>query len=370
MLKIVTVLGARPQFIKAAMLSKKIQMKKGLFEVIVHTGQHFDNNMSQVFFDEMGIPKPKYNLNINSMSHGAMTGRMLEEIEKILIQEKPHCVIVYGDTNSTVAAALAAVKLQIPVAHVEAGIRAGYYLPEEVNRVVTDQLSSLLFCPSESAVACLLAAGIAPNKIYNVGDIMCDSALFFSKMSNKNEFHHLELHWGQYVLVTLHREENVDDFERLNTIINQLCLLSKTYQLVIPMHPRLRASLCQFGLFAAVEECAVILDPQSYIKMLCLLKHSLCVLTDSGGLQKEAYYLGKDVLVLKHRTEWPELLSTGLVSLVQPSRYHTIAEKVQSIASDTQCSSNRENPYGEGCTAEQIIQHIVQYFVVQSEVSV
>jgi len=316
-IKIVTVLGARPQFIKAAALSRVFAIEPFIHEVIVHTGQHFDANMSDIFFEEMEIPKPDYNLNINSLSHGAMTGRMLEEIETILLKERPDCVLVYGDTNSTLAGALAARKLHLKIAHVEAGLRSfNMLMPEEVNRILTDRISDLLYCPTSDAVENLTKEGFEnfPSIIEQVGDVMQDAAMFYYPKSVQQSIvlKDLDLEHQPYLLVTIHRAENTDDPKRLNNIIDALNQLSEQYGIVFPIHPRTKQKLIQKGLSSAVK----VIDPVGYLDMIQLINGSKLVITDSGGLQKEAYFFSKFCITVRDETEWVELVRGGFNKLV------------------------------------------------------
>ena len=289
-MKIVTVLGARPQFIKASSLSREIKKRSNSEEVIIHTGQHFDKNMSHVFFEEMQIPEPKYNLDINSLSHGAMTGRMLEEIENILLVEKPDWLVVYGDTNSTIAGALAAKKLHIKVAHIEAGLRSfDMRMPEEINRILTDQISDILFCPTTVAIDNLKKDGFLEKdiKIFMSGDIMFDSALYYkSKMRRPDGMEEGE----KPILVTIHRQENTDDKKRLKNILNALnTLADEGKKLIWPIHPRTKKIIESHG-WPIKFKC---ISPVGYLEMLYLINSSSIVITDSGGLQKEAYFFNQ-----------------------------------------------------------------------------
>lgn len=312
-MKILTVLGARPQFIKASSLSREIKKRLNCQEIIVHTGQHFDKNMSHIFFEEMQIPEPKYNLDINSLSHGAMTGRMLEEIEKILLIEKPDWVVVYGDTNSTIAGALAAKKLHIKVAHIEAGLRSfDMRMPEEINRILTDQISDILFCPTEVAVDNLKNEGFVDKniKISMSGDIMFDSALYYrSKMKCPEG-----LNTGEKpILVTIHRQENTDDPKRLKNILTALNALSEEgHKLIWPIHPRTRKIIESHG-WPIKFNC---IPPVGYLEMLYLIDACSLVITDSGGLQKEAYFFNKYCLTLRDSTEWVELVENKVNTLI------------------------------------------------------
>lgn len=316
MKKIVTILGARPQFVKAAVLSRIIIERNEIDEVIVHTGQHFDRNMSEVFFGEMAIPAPKYNLDINSLSHGAMTGRMLEGIEKILLDENPQLVVVYGDTNSTLAGSLAAKKLNIPVAHVEAGLRSfNQLMPEETNRILTDRISDLLLCPTQSAVKNLKSEGFPfhSSKVVLCGDIMKDAVHYYGKLSHKRSriIENLDLKKESFVLATIHREENTGDQARLKSIFIGLDQISNTSQVIMPLHPRTKAALKRLNVQSRVK----FIDPVGYFDMLELLKNCSLVITDSGGLQKEAYFCEKPCLIAREETEWVELVAHGYAKI-------------------------------------------------------
>jgi UDP-GlcNAc3NAcA epimerase len=349
--KIVTIVGARPQFIKASALSRAFRMLE-TEEVLVHTGQHFDDNMADIFFRQMEIPEPAYNLGVHSLSHGAMTGRMTEEIEKVLYLEKPSAVVVYGDTNSTLAGALAAVKLYIPVAHVEAGLRSfNLQMPEEINRILTDRISSFLFCPTENAVANLKKEGFEhfPAKIFNTGDVMYDVALHYGKISpfKSGIIHDLQLFGKPFVLTTLHRQENTDNFKRLTEICQALNTLSQESQIVLPLHPRTRKVLENSHIVLDFQS----VDPVGYFDMLELLKNCSFVLTDSGGVQKEAFFFKKHCLVARDETEWTELVDLGYNFIVGADR-----KKILS-ASQTVSGLNKsfsETPYGAGDAAIKI----------------
>lgn len=317
-MSIVTIIGARPQFVKAGAVSRALK-NAGLKEVVVHTGQHFDYNMSQVFFDEMEIPVPHYNLDIHSLSHGAMTGRMLESIEKVLQTEKPKVVLVYGDTNSTLAGALAAQKLGIPVAHVEAGLRSfSMAMPEETNRILTDRISTHLFCPTQVAVNNLMVEGFSnfSCSVLNVGDVMLDAALFYSQQSAEKStvINTLGLQAG-FVLGTIHRQENTDDHGRLMAIIEALNSIHNKHQVVVPLHPRTKKIIGNL----AVKPHFTIIEPVGYFDMIELLKHCGLVITDSGGLQKEAFFFKKGCVTLRDETEWTELVEGGFNMLAGAS---------------------------------------------------
>lgn len=312
-MKIVTIIGARPQFIKAAVVSRAIAECDGVEEIIIHTGQHFDTNMSDVFFEEMAIPRPQYNLNINGLGHGAMTGQMLEKIEEVLLREAPDWVLVYGDTNSTIAGALAAKKLHIKVAHVEAGLRSfNIDMPEEVNRILTDRISDVLFCPTETAMRNLEKEGYENLncEVRMVGDVMQDAALFYADRAKKPE-NEIPSH---FALCTVHRAENTDDSKRLKGIFDALEVISETTPVVLPLHPRTKAKLSASG-YDFDNSKIHFIEPVGYLEMVWLLSHCQFVLTDSGGLQKEAYFFSKPCITMRDETEWIELVEHGFNKL-------------------------------------------------------
>jgi UDP-GlcNAc3NAcA epimerase len=307
--KILTVVGARPQFIKAAPVSKALS-QLNICEILVHTGQHFDTLMSDVFFNELGIPKPTYNLSINSLSHGAMTGRMLEEIEKTIIAERPNLVLVYGDTNSTLAGALAAAKLGIQVAHIEAGLRSfNRAMPEEINRVLTDHVSDYLFCPTQSAVRNLANEGIQRG-VHAVGDVMFDCAISAIRLSEErsNILRELGIAPRTYALATVHRAENTDDRARFLEIVNWLDNASKESEIIIPVHPRTRKL---FESLPTVPLGIRLIEPVGYLDMNKLIHNAVTIYTDSGGLQKEAYFHRVPCVTLRDETEWVETVDAG-----------------------------------------------------------
>lgn len=317
MKKIVTILGARPQFVKAAVLSRSLKKHGKIEEVIVHTGQHFDANMSDVFFEEMMIPKPKYNLDINSMSHGAMTGTMLMEIEKVLIDEAPDAVVVYGDTNSTIAGALAAKKMHIKVVHVEAGLRSfNMRMPEEVNRILTDRIADLLSCPTQTAVDNLEREGFEslPVRIEKHGDIMKDAVDYYSQFSSEKSsvLQEEKLKSNEFVLATIHRQENTDDVSKLRSIFLALEEVHKNHTVVLPLHPRTKAILKKHSIDPKIK----LIEPVGYYSMLELLKNCSMVITDSGGLQKEAFFNKKHCIIVREETEWVELVTHGFAKIV------------------------------------------------------
>jgi UDP-GlcNAc3NAcA epimerase len=317
--KIATIIGARPQFIKAAALSRVFAHNSTTQEILIHTGQHYDANMSDVFFKEMDIPTPHYHLGVGGCTQGAMTGRMLEKIEEVLLTEKPDWVLVFGDTNSTLAGALAAVKLHIPVAHVEAGLRSfNRKMPEEINRVLTDHCANLLFTPTTYASQQLLKEGIAQEAIAQVGDVMYDTALYFQQKSQQKSqiLERLGLKSKQFVLATIHRAENTDHPALLQEIFLGLAAIGKHTRVVIPLHPRTLNSLKKLNLFDRLNDHVSFIDPVGYLDMTQLEHHAQVILTDSGGVQKEAYFFQVPCLTLRSETEWVELVDHGFNRLV------------------------------------------------------
>ena len=309
-LKILTIVGARPQFIKAATVSRAIRETGGLSEVMIHTGQHFDPNMSDVFFDELDIPKPRHHLDINGGSHGDMTGRMLIAIEPILQVEKPDWVVVYGDTNSTLAGSLAASKLHIPVAHVEAGLRSfNRRMPEEINRLVTDHLAALHLCPTATAIKNLAAEGVVAG-VHHVGDVMFDATLFATSRAETTStiLSELDLASRRYGVATIHRAENTDDPQQLGAVVQFLKERARQFPVVLPLHPRTRQAAARMGV--DLDGLRVI-EPVGYLDMAKLLHHSAEVYTDSGGLQKEAYFHRVPCTTLRDETEWTETITRG-----------------------------------------------------------
>jgi UDP-GlcNAc3NAcA epimerase len=312
MMKILTIIGARPQFIKAAAVSRAIAKVGSIKEIIVHTGQHFDKNMSDIFFQEMHIPRPQYHLDINSLSHGAMTGRMMEAIEQIILDEKPDYTLVYGDTNSTLAGALAAKKVHRKVVHVEAGLRSfNMDMPEEINRILTDRISDVLFCPTDLAVQNLKNEGFNNFDCLVVqnGDVMEDAALYYAQLSESKSaiLESCGLSDHNFILCTIHRAENTDHPERLSQLVSVINQLHKKIPVVLPLHPRTRKLISAQGLTINAK----VIEPVGYFDMLQLIRHSSLVLTDSGGLQKEAFIFNKFCITLREQTEWRELVDHG-----------------------------------------------------------
>jgi len=360
MKKIVTVLGARPQFIKASVVSHAIQASNQLQEVLVHTGQHFDSNMSDVFFEELDMRRPDYFLDIHGCSHGAMTGRMLEQVEKLLLLEKPDAVLVYGDTNSTLAGALAAAKLHIPVAHVEAGLRSfNMAMPEEINRILTDRISRWLFTPTAAAGAHLLREGVAQELIEEVGDVMYDVALHHGSRVNADGrvLECLSLAPKKYVLLTVHRAENTDYPERLLAIVNGMTAVARTMPVVWPLHPRTRAILKGMGQLDALLPNVHLIDPVGYLDMVQLEKYAAVIATDSGGVQKEAFFYNVPCVTLRDETEWVELVESGWNRLVPPTTAEVLCNSVLKALGT---AGRAVQPYGEGDAARRTVARLVR----------
>ena len=304
-MKIINIIGARPQFIKVGIVNKALTENSNFESIIIHTGQHYDENMSKVFFDELEISRPDYNLNVGSGTHGKQTADMLSGIEEVLMNEKPEWVIVYGDTNSTVAGSLAAAKLHIKTAHVEAGLRSfNRLMPEEINRIATDHISDLLFAPTKTAMDLLKKEGLEAKSVFS-GDVMYDSILHFERLADEKIKLNDITELAEFYLATIHRQENTDDLSRLQNIFNAFSELDSP--VILPVHPRTRKILQNIKFSANVK----IIDPVSYLEMITLLKNCKKVLTDSGGLQKEAFFLKKQCVTLRDETEWTETLENN-----------------------------------------------------------
>jgi UDP-GlcNAc3NAcA epimerase len=356
--KILTIVGARPQFIKAAAVSRAIKNhSESIEEVIVHTGQHFDANMSDIFFSEMDIPRPKYNLEIHGVNHGAMTGRMLEGIEEIIVKEKPGWVLIYGDTNSTLAGAIAASKLHVKVAHVEAGLRSfNMKMPEEINRILADRISSVLLCPTQTAVSNLENEGFRnfPIKIEMTGDVMLDAARFYEKQAPQMAKVAREITYPKFALSTIHRAENTDDMSRLKEIVMALNEIHKTIPVVLPLHPRTSKKLADHGIQLNVH----LIEPVGYFDMISFLSRCELVLTDSGGLQKEAYFFEKPCVTFRDETEWVELVEAGANQVVG-AKFNPIVEAAKNFFKSKPKFTQRL--YGDGKASEKIIETLLNY---------
>lgn len=384
-MKILTILGARPQFIKAGSVSRAIALHNSaittnhqllITEVIVHTGQHYDANMSDIFFEEMKLSKPNYFLGIGGKSHGAMTGQMIEKIEEVALKEKPDWIMVYGDTNSTLAGAIVASKLHIKLAHIEAGLRSfNMKMPEEVNRILTDRVSTILFCPTETAIKNLKAEGfpfsLTTNQqqlITNVGDVMQDGALFYRNLAKKPSFVDSDLclvtsentnhkvPTKPYILCTIHRAENTDDETRLRNIFEALNEIAKEKQIILPLHPRTKKLIEHYSLNT---NHLTLIDPVGYLEMVWLIDNCEFVMTDSGGLQKEAYFFEKQCITLRDETEWVELVECGANVLVGANK-----EKILEAYKNHKPLTTKNKSldlYGGGKASENIIKELLRF---------
>ncbi len=359
-MKIVTVVGARPQFIKAAPVSR--ELRKQHAEILVHTGQHYDKNMSDIFFEELDIPRPDFNLNVGSGSHGKQTGEMLAKIEEVLCSKRPDAVLVYGDTNSTLSGALAASKMHIPVIHVEAGLRSyNKLMPEEQNRVLTDHISKLLFCPTQNAVDNLVKEGITQG-VHNVGDVMFDALLHNMKIAEEksNILTNIGVVPNGYVLATIHRAENTDNIEQLINIFKAFSKLE--YPVVVPLHPRTKNIIhTNHKLFTFIKDSNVqIIEPLAYLDMIMCMKNARMLMTDSGGVQKEAYFLKVPCITLRKETEWIETVQSGWNTLSQCTEEAIIAS-VNRVENTDFRRLKYINYYGNGNASKKIVDLIQNY---------
>ncbi len=352
-MKVLTVIGTRPQIIKAATVSRVIARTDGITEVTVHTGQHHDAGMSGIFFEELEIPRPAHDLGIAGGSHAQMTGRMLVAVESVIVAERPDAVLVYGDTNSTLAAALGAAKLNVPVAHVEAGLRSfNRRMPEEINRIVTDHVADWLFTPTDTASRHLHDEGLRGERILQVGDVMYDAALFYGERAERTSRVHERygLERGRYVLATVHRQENTADPARLAAIFDALAAVAREAPVALPLHPRTRERLASAGRDLAAEGIQL-LPPVGYLDMVMLERGAAVIATDSGGVQKEAYFQGVPCVTLRDETEWVELVETGWNRVVPPGR----ADLADAILAAADTRGRAGKPYGAGDAAERIV---------------
>ena len=366
-MKILTILGARPQFIKAGSVSREIAKHKEIKEVIVHTGQHYDANMSDIFFEEMQIPKPNYFLGIGGKSHGAMTGQMMQMIEEVALKEKPDWIMVYGDTNSTLAGALVASKLHIKLAHIEAGLRSfNMKMPEEVNRILTDRVSNILFCPTDAAVQNLKNEGYDnfDCQIVKSGDVMQDGAMFYKNLALKPSCDIKD----NFILCTIHRAENTDDETRLRSIFEALDEIAEEKQVILPLHPRTKKILENLKLtkgnpFRENIQNLTLIDPVGYLEMIWLIDNCSLVMTDSGGLQKEAYFFQKPCITLRDETEWVELVECGANVLAGADK-EKIVSSYKSIVFSLKTKNQKpktKDLYGGGRASEKIIKELLFY---------
>jgi UDP-GlcNAc3NAcA epimerase len=360
MSRVVSIVGARPQFIKAAAVSRVLRGVPGTAEVLLHTGQHYDDDMSAVFFRELEIPEADYNLGIGSGTHAVQTARMLETIEAVLVKEAPEWVLVYGDTNSTLAGALAAAKLRLPLAHVEAGLRSfNRAMPEEINRVVADHVSDLLFAPTPLAAGNLAREGIAGDEVALVGDVMYDAMLHYARKaeSQSTALARLGLAPGQYVLATIHRAENTDQPARLAAIFAALAALARELAVVVPLHPRTGHALARTGLSLDAAPGLRIIGPIGYLDMVTLERHARLIATDSGGVQKEAYFNRVPCVTLRTETEWVELVDAGWNVLAPPTDAGAVQAAVRR-ALDAKPPAWRPL-YGDGTAARAIVDRLL-----------
>jgi UDP-GlcNAc3NAcA epimerase len=378
--RIVTIIGARPQIIKAAALSRAIKTKflDTLSEIIVHTGQHYDENMSQVFFDELNIPHPDYNLNVGSGSHGKQTALMIEKIEEILIKEKPDAIVLYGDTNSTLAGGIAASKIHVPVVHIEAGLRSfNKAMPEEVNRIMCDHVSTLLFSPTKTGYSNLVKEGFKENttapysadnpKIYHCGDVMYDNSLYFSSIADDktNVINSNGLLTGNFILATIHRNNNTDEPKRLEALFSAMHKISieNNVQILIPLHPRtdklLKQNLSE-ALYKSISTNSLIkiIPPVSFLEMISLEKNAKLVMTDSGGVQKEAFFFKKPCIILRSETEWIELVQCGSAIIADADE-----DKIINAYNHFEKANDLvfPNVFGDGHASEFICENIIKY---------
>jgi UDP-GlcNAc3NAcA epimerase len=366
-MKIITVVGARPQFIKASAVSRAIQLfndsySRQIDEVLLHTGQHYDDRMSAIFFEQLEIPKPKYNLGIVEKTHGAMTGKMLEQIETVLLTESPDILLVYGDTNSTLAAALAASKQHIPVAHVEAGLRSfNKEMPEEINRIVTDHVSTFLFCPTSTAVKNLANENVIEH-VHNIGDVMYDVTLTYCQKAEKQcQLSQWDVKEREYVLCTIHRAENTDHKVRLENVFLALSEIARDIPVILPLHPRTHKMLREFDLDSLLENLRII-EPVSYLEMTRLEMSAKAIITDSGGIQKEAYFHQVPCLTLRDETEWIETVEMGCNFLCGADKDLILKEWKRIVDGDNPFSKldNETRPYGNGSASNLIVRLLTE----------
>ena len=349
-MKIATIIGARPQFIKAALISEKINSFHSLSEVIIHTGQHYERNMSNIFFEEMNIPKPNYNLNINQMEYGQMLEKMVRKITPILLNENIDGVLVYGDTNSTLAGSIAAISLNLPIFHVESGLRSyNRLMHEENNRIITDHLSSLLFCPSENAINNLLKENLINGLILS-GDVMYVAYLRFSSIANELNVNPIN---AKYILATIHRRENINSYDNLYAIFKDLDKINDQQKILMPLHPHTRKKIRDYKIKSTIS----FIEPSGYISMLSLLNNCEMVITDSGGLQKESFFAKKKCLTVRSQTEWIELIEEGTNILCEPTKLYDEYKNISNL----ECEFSK-NLYGDGNARNFILESIAEFF--------
>lgn len=356
---LLTVVGARPQFVKASVVNRALD-RAGLSQTLVHTGQHYDDNMSAVFFAELGIRAPDHYLGVGSGTHAEQTGQMLLRLEPVICQVKPKAVLVYGDTNSTLAGALAASKLCVPVAHVEAGLRSfNRAMAEEQNRIVADHLATVLFAPTKAAVSNLQREGIDEAAIILSGDVMYDAALMFAELSrNQRTLEELKLGKQAFCLATIHRAENTDEPRRLSSIIAGLCTVARELPVVLPLHPRTRRRLSEDDIRRLTADHVKVLEPLGYLQMIALERSAAVIATDSGGVQKEAFFYGVPCVTLRNETEWTELVELGWNRVVDPSSAENVAAAILGACGT---GGGEAKPYGDGNASTIIAEHLAQF---------
>jgi len=361
-MNIVTIVGARPQFVKAAVVSRALDATSSVNEILIHTGQHYDMNLSGSFFEDLDIPEPDHNLQVGSATHGVQTGKILERLEPLLMEYHPDLVVIYGDTNSTLAGALAAAKLHIPLAHVEAGLRSfNRRMPEEINRVVADHISDILLAPTPVAVENLDREGLTPESIHLVGDVMKDAVAYYSPRADRETGIGTQVASGDgpYVLATIHRPENTDDPVRLKAIFEGLAQVASEIPVVLPLHPRTKKYLQQLGWSNPVEERLRLREPAGYLEMLQLAQHATAIVTDSGGVQKEAYFHKLPCITLRDETEWTELVDWGCNRRISPDSAEVVAHGIQEALRAGFPSQIPEDLYGDGKAGERIARILV-----------
>lgn len=361
-MKIATIVGARPQFIKATMVSRALAAVTAAREILIHTGQHYDQKLSKSFFDDLDIPAPDHNLDVGSATHGVQTGKMLQRLEPLLADHRPDWVIVYGDTNSTLAGALTAAKLHLPIAHIEAGLRSfNRSMPEEINRIVTDHISDLLFAPAQMAVDNLQREGIAPQQVHLVGDVMQDAAVYYAALDEDGQVAGRDPvgHNGPYVLATVHRPENTDNPDRLTTIFDAFNQLAEEFPVILPLHPRTKVALEQNSIPNITHKNLQIIEPVGYLEMLRLERRAAAIVTDSGGLQKEAYFHRVPCVTLRDETEWTELLQWGCNRRISPISAAAIVQEIRAALQEGFPTGTPADLYGDGKAAEKIARILV-----------
>ena len=357
-MRLISIIGTRPQIVKASAFSRIAEKKTGIEEIMVHTGQHYDRELSDLFFEELEIKRPKYNLAVGSASHAVQTAEMMVKLEEIVEIENPRAMMVYGDTNSTLAAALVAAKSHIPLAHVESGLRSfNKFMPEEINRIVTDRLSDILFCPTESAISNLINEGVSEKKIHLVGDIMYDACINYTEIARRKStmMESLDLEKKRFVLATIHRAENTDDPKVLKAIVDALKAIAEGIRVILPLHPRTKSRIgnCK-------DSRIEFITPMGYLDMLEMERNAKVIITDSGGVQKEAFFHGVPCITIRSETEWVELIEYGWNQLIDPTETCSLKERLL-IAESNSSPGKEVSLYGKGNTSELIWDILIQW---------